>query len=93
MYLLFYIVGDETVLLIENDLNILSRTMISRLDQVQQQQVISLLKDLGIKPMTPSDLIHNHIIPTFKTGKWKVIFVRNMKVVPGYSLLICSLCP
>ena len=58
--------------IIENDLAILSRELTSRLDKIQIQQVMRLLKDLGVKLMTPFDLIHNNIIPIFKTGKWKV---------------------
>ena len=62
--------------LIENDLCIISRALTSQLDQVQVHEVKRLLKDLGVKMMTPHDLVHNIIIPIFKSGKWKVCILH-----------------
>lgn len=62
---------------VEKDLNILSRDLYSNLDQIQQEQVRRLLKDVGVKSMTPSDLITNHIIPLFKEGHWQVSLVKE----------------
>ena len=70
---MFYsILGNKPIHLIEKDLHILSHSLVLCLGGISQQQVKKLLCDLGVKDITPSDVIQNHIIPTFKTGNWKV---------------------
>lgn len=58
--------------LIECDLNILSRSLFEDLDQLEYQQVLQFVKDLGVKAIRPRDVIYDQIIPIFLTGKWQV---------------------
>jgi len=63
---------NQCLQLIEKDLNILCRSLTENVeDQIEQDQVIRLLKDLGMRSIQPKDLIHDHIIPIFKNGSWK----------------------
>ncbi|XP_047140685.1 uncharacterized protein LOC100210004 isoform X2 [Hydra vulgaris] len=71
--------------LIENDLNILSSNLMESLDHIEQEQVKKLMCDLGVKYITPSDLIHNHIIPSFKSGLWKS---KPEKLVVAYVVYL-----
>ena len=64
---------NDPLRVIEKDLHILSHSIYDGLDQIKKQQVRRLLKDLGVKSMTPSDLVTNHVIPLFKEDLWKVI--------------------
>lgn len=65
---------NQCLQLIEKDLNILCRSLTENVeDQIEQDQVIRLLKDLGLRSIQPKDLIHDHIIPIFKNGSWKVV--------------------
>lgn len=59
--------------MIENDLFMLPRQLTCGLDELEKQQVKRFLKDLGVKDITPSELINEHIIQCFKDEKkWKV---------------------
>ncbi|XP_065672427.1 uncharacterized protein LOC100210004 isoform X4 [Hydra vulgaris] len=71
--------------LIENDLNILSSNLMESLDHIEQEQVKKLMCDLGVKYITPSDLIHNQIIPAFKSGLWKS---KPEKLVVAYVVYL-----
>ena len=42
---------------------------------MKRYQVNRFLKELGVKAISPSDLINDYIIPSFKDGSWKVCFV------------------
>ncbi|XP_065672459.1 uncharacterized protein LOC100211694 isoform X2 [Hydra vulgaris] len=78
--------NDKRILdLTENDLNILSSNLMESLDHIEQEQVKKLMCDLGVKYITPSDLIHNHIIPFFKSGLWKS---KPEKLVVAYVIYL-----
>ena len=68
---------NQSLQLIEQDLNVLSCTLFEGLNQMECAEVQRFLKDLGLKPILSRDLIFEHIIPTFKTGKWQVSFLSN----------------
>ena len=68
---------NQSLQLIEQDLNVLSCTLFEGLNQMECAEVQRFLKDLGLKPILPRDLIYEHIIPTFKSGKWQVSFSSN----------------
>ncbi|XP_047129806.1 uncharacterized protein LOC100210255 isoform X1 [Hydra vulgaris] len=61
----------QPIHLIEQDLLILSHDFMSYLSGIEQQQLKNFLCDLGVKEITPLDIVQNCIIPTFKSGKWK----------------------
>lgn len=68
----FILARNEPLQLIECDLNILSRSLFEDLDQLEYQQVLQFVKDLGVKAIRPRDVIYDQIIPIFLTGKWQV---------------------
>lgn len=72
---------NQALQLIEQDLNILSRTLFEELNQMECAEVQRFLKDLGLKPILPRDLVYEHIIPTFKNGKWQVSLSFNSVLV------------
>ena len=39
---------------------------------MKRYQVNRFLKELGVKTISPSDLINDYIIPSFRDGSWKV---------------------
>lgn len=39
---------------------------------IKRYQVNRFLKELGVKSISPSDLINDYIIPSFKDGSWEV---------------------
>ena len=55
--------------LIENDLNLLDVESLLCLDQLKNAQIVSLLKNLGVKPIEPKDVLECHIIDAFKEDK------------------------
>lgn len=46
--------------------------LFSSLDDIGRSQVEQLLRRLGVKSWSARELINSHIIPIFKSGKWKV---------------------
>ena len=46
--------------------------LFSSLDDIGRSQVKQLLRRLGVKRLSARDLINSHILPTFKSDKWKV---------------------
>jgi len=67
-----FLSGRDPLRVIEKDLKFLSHEIFHNLENIKKQQVRRLLKDLGVKSMTPSDLIYNHIIPILQEDRWKV---------------------
>jgi len=57
---------------LECDLSVLHTDLLAQLDEVAQSQVHNFLSRLGVKSWSPNDVIHNHILPTFQSQKWKV---------------------
>ena len=52
--------------LIERDLNLLDVESLLCLDQLKNAQIVSLLKNLGVRQIEPKDVIEFHIIDAFK---------------------------
>ena len=57
---------------LERDLSTVHPALFTSLDNIGRSQVEQLLRRLGVKSWSPRDLINCHIIPTFKSDKWKV---------------------
>jgi hypothetical protein len=51
--------------LLETDLNLLDTQSLLCLDQLKNAQIVSLLKNMGIKQIEPAELIENHILKVF----------------------------
>ncbi len=64
--------AQESISKLEGDLNTLDKNIFVGLDEIERLKVTRLLSDLGIKNISPKLVIDNHIIPAFKSGKWKV---------------------
>jgi len=46
-------------------------------DAVSEPQICRLLEQVGVKRLTPADMIHHHILPTLRSAAWKVNVVVN----------------
>lgn len=60
------------ITVLERDLSTVHPVLFSSLDDIGRSQVEQLLRRLGVKSWSARELINSHIIPTFKSGKWKV---------------------
>ena len=64
---------DQTCFtVLERDLSTVHPALFSSLDDIGRSQVEQLLGRLGVKSWSARELINSHIIPTFKSSKWKV---------------------
>lgn len=61
---------------LQRDLSVLHPDLLTHLEKVGHSQLEKLLTRLGVKSWTPSDVIHNHILRTFKSDEWMVISFR-----------------
>ena len=67
------VLGEKTChSILETDLSTVHPALFSSLDDIGRSQVEQLLRRLGVKTWSAKDLINSHIIPTFKSDKWKV---------------------
>ena len=57
---------------LEKDLSTVHPALFSSLDDIGRSQVEQLLRRLGVKSWSARELVNSHIIPIFKSGKWKV---------------------
>jgi len=46
-------------------------------DAVSEPQICRLLEQVGVKRLTPADMIHHHILPTLRSAAWEVNVVVN----------------
>ena len=58
--------------MIEQDICMVSHELTSNLEEMDQVTAKRFLKNLGVKSITPGDLINDYIIPAFKSGAWQV---------------------
>ena len=63
-----------TFTVLEKDLSTVHPVLFSSLDDIGRSQVEQLLRRLGVKVWSPKELVNSHIIPTFKSDKWKVLY-------------------
>ncbi|XP_059138506.1 uncharacterized protein LOC131926926 isoform X3 [Physella acuta] len=56
---------------LKKDLNLVHTDLTNTPDNEVNSQVVKLLIKMGVKQMTPHDLIHSHIMPVLKTDAWK----------------------
>ncbi|XP_068715873.1 uncharacterized protein [Montipora foliosa] len=71
--------------ILETDLSTVHPVLFSSLDDIGRTQVEQLLRRLGVKTWSAKDLINSHIIPTFKSDKWKA---KSEKVLRSYVVYI-----
>ena len=56
----------------------LSTDFLSGLDAVALSQLERMLELLGIKKLTPEEVVSYHIMPIFRSGEWKVHILTLM---------------
>ena len=57
---------------LQQDMNSLHPLLLSTGDDEVNSQVHKLLVRLGVKQLSPFDIINHHIIPVLKSGEWEV---------------------
>ena len=68
---ILYLFSDRLISKLEADLCTIDERLLSSLDQIERLKVERLLADLGVKTMSAKEVIQNHILPAFQSGKWK----------------------
>ena len=46
-------------------------------DAASVPQICRLLEQIGVKRLTPAEMIHHHILPTLRSSAWQVNVVVN----------------
>lgn len=54
------------------DLNVVEPALLSCLEPLESQQVLKLLRMLGVHELEPQQLLDEHIYPTLQSSMWKV---------------------
>ncbi|XP_022793492.1 uncharacterized protein LOC111332406 isoform X4 [Stylophora pistillata] len=67
------------------DVTTVHPSLLSSLDDIGRSQVEELLRRLGVKMWTPKEVVNNHIIPVFKSKKWKC---KSTEVLRSYLAYI-----
>ena len=63
----------DPLLALERDLNTVHPLLMNTDDQIANSQASKLLEQLGVKKLTPSDVIKHHILPVLREEHfWKV---------------------
>ena len=63
-------IPDDYIVTLEEDLNTIDARIFNDMDQIGELRLERFLADLGVKKMSPIDVIESHIIPCLKSGKW-----------------------
>ena len=61
---------DDYIVKLEEDLNTIDARIFNDMDEIGELKLKRFLADLGVKKMSPADVIESHIIPFLKSGKW-----------------------
>jgi len=72
----------ESLSVLESDIETVHPLLFG--DAVSMPQVCRLLEQIGVKRLTPTDMIHHHILPTLCSPSWQV-----SDVVSAVSLVYC----
>ncbi|XP_077982386.1 uncharacterized protein LOC144437336 [Glandiceps talaboti] len=70
---------------LEKDLNTVPLELLTCLNEVENSQVHSVLKLIGVCDMKPRQVIQNHIMPVFTTDKWQE---KDHKLLMEYVIYI-----
>lgn len=54
------------------DINVVEPSLLNCLEPLESQQVLKLLRMLGVHELEPQQLLGEHIYPTIQSKKWKV---------------------
>ncbi|XP_066912062.1 uncharacterized protein [Clytia hemisphaerica] len=78
---------SQSLKIIEQDICMVSSELTSNLEEMEQLTAKRFLKNLGVKSITPGDLINDYIIPAFKSGAWKE---KQPKTLTAYVHYLCE---
>ena len=53
-------------------MNTVSKDLLTIQSNADNAAVYKLLEEMGVKRMSPREILHSHIIPTLKTDEWLV---------------------
>ena len=57
---------------LEKDMLTLDGRVLHSLDKVSNSQIVQMLEELGVRHISPRDVIQHHILPVIKSDQWKV---------------------
>lgn len=55
------------------DVNVVHPSLLSCVEPLESQQVRELLRRLGVHELEPQELLEQHIYPSIRNNKWKVV--------------------
>jgi len=60
----------ESLAVLESDIETVHPQLLS--DIVAMPQICRLLEQIGVRRLTPADMIHHHILPVLRSPSWQV---------------------
>ena len=60
---------DDYIVQLEEDLNTIDARIYGEMDEIGKLKLDRFLADLGVRNMSPKEVIENHIVPLLKSGK------------------------
>jgi len=60
-------------------------------DAASVPQISRLLEQIGIRRLTPADMIHHHILPTLRSSSWQVSIVVTSSSILCIEVFSCLL--
>ena len=81
MYRQFVIpaVCTESVSVLESDVETVHPLLLG--DDVMVPHISRLMEQLGVRRLTPTDMIHHHILPTLRSSSWQVSTAVSYRIV------------
>ena len=78
----------ESLSVLESDIQTVHPQLLG--DAVSMPQISRLLEQIGVKRLTPTEMVHHHILPTLRSPNWQV----NISVSSSSSLVaVCQHTP
>ena len=62
---------DNYKIKVDKDINAIDARIYDGMDEIGVLKLDQFLSDLGIKKISPKNVIESHIIPSLQTGRWK----------------------
>lgn len=75
----------DHLLRLESDMRTVHPLLLGTPENVASSQICSLLQQLGVKKLTPSEVIQHHILPSLKSQDAEVIKININRV----CLFVC----
>ena len=72
-FLLTYCLSTGPLSALYKDVKVVHPSLLSCVEPLESQQVRELLRRLGVHELEPQELLEQHIYPTIRNNKWKVV--------------------